>query len=117
MSIDRLPAAFDRTSLIGTEPYRAGSLGPRSSWSPEGGDQRGFSPPPDPEAAGQGKQQRGWKVRNGAQSRGRDDGADGGGEHSSRRRELSGTGRLHQRRGQSAEGSGELRSGQSQRRV
>jgi hypothetical protein len=63
MSIDNLPAAFDRTSLIGTEPYRAGSLGPRSPWSPERGDRRGFSPPPDPEAAGQGKQQRGWKVR------------------------------------------------------
>jgi hypothetical protein len=67
MSIDRLPAAFDHTSLIGTKPYRAGSLGPRSPWSPERGDRRSFSPPPDPEAAGQGKQQQGWKVRNGAQ--------------------------------------------------
>jgi hypothetical protein len=63
MSEDRLPAAFDRTSLIGTEPYRAGSLGPRSPWSPERGDRRGFLPTPDPEAAGPGRQQRGWKVR------------------------------------------------------
>jgi hypothetical protein len=63
MSEDRLPAAFDSTSLIGTEPYRAGSLGPRSPWSPERGDRRGFLPPPDPEAAGPGRQQRGWKVR------------------------------------------------------
>jgi predicted aspartyl protease len=117
MSEDRLPAAFDRTSLIGTEPYRAGSLGPRSPWSPERGDRRGFLPTPDPEAAGPGRQQRGWKVRNGALTRGRDDGADGGGEHSSRRRELNGTGRSHRRRGQSAEGSGEPRNGQSQRRV
>jgi hypothetical protein len=99
MNADRLPAAFVRTSLIGTEPYRAGSLGPRSPWSPERGDRRGFLPTPDPEAAGPGRQQRGWKVRNGALTRGRDDGADGGGEHSSRRRELSGTGRSHQRRG------------------
>jgi hypothetical protein len=67
MNEDRLPAAFDRTSLIGTEPYRAGSLGPRSPWSPERGDRRGFLPTPDPEAAGPGRQQRGWKVRNGAQ--------------------------------------------------
>jgi hypothetical protein len=117
MSIDRLPAEFDRTLLIGNEPYRAGSLGPRSTWSPERCDRRGFSPPPDPEAAGRGKQQRGWKARNGAQSRGRDDGADGSGEPSSRRRELSGTGRSHQRRGQLAEGWGELRNGQSQRKV
>jgi predicted aspartyl protease len=117
MSEDRLPAAFDRTSLIGTEPYRAGSLGPRSPWSPERGDRRGFLPTPDPEAAGPGRQQRGWKVRNGALTRGRDDRADGGGEHSSRRRELNGTGRSHRRRRQSAEGSGEPRNGQSQRRV
>jgi hypothetical protein len=63
MSEDRLPAAFDRTSLIGTEPYRAGSLGPRSPWSSERGDRRGFLPTPDPEAAGPGRQQIGWKVR------------------------------------------------------
>jgi hypothetical protein len=117
MSIDGLPAAFDRTSLIGTESYRAGSLGPRSPWSPERCDRRGFSPPPDPEVAGRGKQQRGWKVRNGAQSRGRDDVADGSGQHSSRRRKLNGTGRSHQRRGQSAEGSGEMRNGQLERRI
>jgi hypothetical protein len=62
MSEDRLPATFDRTSLIGTEPYRAGSLGPRSPWSPERGDRRGFLPTPTLRQLGRAANSKGGRL-------------------------------------------------------
>ena len=113
--MNRLPASFDRTSLVNGAD-RLLNPGPPSPWSPERRSRETVSPPPNPEEE-LAKSRRGRSGTTGAQLQGRDKAANASGNGSSRRLKSNLNNKSKQRHHASGYASGDACSNGRTRRT